>query len=88
MVELDLSAQLSSQLFLQAATLMFVGMGFVFAFLAMLMLVIRFFITPLAKRFPDKTLQKNQPKNTSNQENSAIVAAITVAINKYRHQHK
>ena len=84
MNELDLT----SQLFTQAATLMLVGMGFVFAFLGVLILIIRFFIAPLAKRFPDKVPHTIQSENTSNQDNSAIVAAITVAINKYRHHHK
>ncbi len=46
--------EVSTQLFSQAATLMFVGMGFVFAFLGLLIVVIRFFITPLAKKYPDK----------------------------------
>ena len=80
--------EVTSQLFSQAATLMLVGMGFVFAFLGLLILVIRFFIAPLAKKYPDKVPQKSKPNNSSNTEQSAIVAAITVAINKYRNQHK
>ena len=78
--------EVSTQLFSQAATLMFVGMGFVFAFLGLLIVVIRFFITPLAKKYPDKVPQI--AKTTQNNDQSSIVAAITVAINKYRHQHK
>lgn len=80
--------EVSTQLFSQAATLMFVGMGFVFAFLGLLIVVIRLFITPLAKKYPDKMPLIARTTNTSNDEQSAIVAAITVAIKKYRHQHK
>ena len=80
--------EVSSQLFSQAATLMLVGMGFVFAFLGLLIVIIRFFIAPLAKKYPDKVPQKIQSPNASDAEQSAIVAAITVAISKYRHQHK
>ena len=80
--------EVSTQLFSQAATLMFVGMGFVFAFLGLLIVVIKLFISPLAKRYPDKIPQITKTANTSNNEQSAIVAAITVAINNYRHKHK
>ena len=79
----------SSQLFTQAATLMLVGMAFVFVFLGLLIVVIKVFISPLAKRYPDKipeTIQKNTP-NTSTNDQSAVVAAITVAISRYRQKH-
>ena len=79
---------LSSELFSQASTLMIVGMGFVFAFLGVLILVIKLFITPLAKKYPDKLPAQKKLKIATNHEDSAIVAAITVAISKYRHQHK
>jgi len=76
----------STQLFSEAATLMFVGMGFVFVFLSLLIIVIRIFITPLAKRFPDAIPQtKKMPNNT---EDSAVIAAITVAVNQYRKKHQ
>lgn len=77
----------SSQLFTQAATLMLVGMAFVFVFLGLLIVVIKVFISPLAKRYPDKvpeTIQRNPP--TTNDQ-SAVVAAITVAISRYRQKH-
>jgi len=79
----------SSQLFSQAATLMVVGMGFVFAFLGLLIVVIKLLISPLAQKYPDKIpqkTQKTQPDKTT-KNHSEIVAAITAAINRYRQKH-
>jgi len=77
--------EVSNQLFTQAAMLMFVGMSFVFAFLGLLIVVIRYFISPLAKRFPDKVTTTT---NISNNQDTAVIAAITGAINNYRKKHK
>ncbi len=78
------SIETSTQLFSQAATLMVVGMVFVFGFLSLMILVIKFLITPLAKRFPDiEPVVKKSTTDSSNEE-SAIVAAITIAVTKYR----
>ena len=76
----------SSQLFSQAAVLMMVGMLFVFAFLSLLIVVIKVFISPLGLRFPDSVTKKSSAK--SNNESSATVAAISVAIKQYREKHK
>ena len=81
------SIETSTQLFSQAATLMVLGMIFVFCFLGLMILVIKFLITPLAKIFPDPVpVTKNIKQNTSIND-SAIVAAITVAVKKYRNKH-
>ncbi|MFK8011240.1 MAG: OadG family protein [Marinicellaceae bacterium] len=77
--------EISNHLFSQAATLLFVGMGFVFAFLSLLIVVIHFFITPLAKRFPDSQLKSNKP--STQQENTAVIAAISAAVSQYRKKH-
>lgn len=74
---------LTTQLFTEAAMLMLTGMGFVFAFLGFLILVIKYIITPLATRFPDDIPKKPaKPEN-----NSPVIAAITAAIKQYRQQH-
>ena len=80
----------STQLFSQAATLMLVGMAFVFGFLSLLIFVIKVFISPLATRYPDPTpvINKDNTNTSSCTEDSAIVAAISVAINQYRKKHK
>ena len=81
------SIETSTQLFSQAATLMVLGMIFVFSFLGLMILVIKFLITPLSKKFPDPVpVTKNIKQNTSIND-SAIVAAITVAVKKYRNKH-
>ncbi len=75
----------STELFSQAAVLMMVGMGFVFAFLSLLILVIKVLISPLARHFPDPT----PPAQTeTNNPSSAVIAAISVAVNKYRQTHQ
>ena len=80
----------SSQLFSQAATLMVVGMGFVFVFLGLLIVVIKLLISPLAKKYPDKVPQKTQKilANKTEKDQSTLVAAITVAIRRYRQKHQ
>lgn len=77
--------EVSTNLFSQAAMLMFVGMSFVFVFLGLLIVVIRFFISPLAKKFPDKAVPT---EITSNNQDTTVIAAITAAINTYRKKHK
>lgn len=77
----------SDQLFYQAATLMLVGMGFVYAFLTLLILVIKLFISPLAKRFPDPVIAETQHpplKSGTDQPSTAVVAAISAAVTQYR----
>lgn len=80
--------EVSSPLFFQAATLMLVGMGFVFAFLSLLILVIKTAIAPLAKRYPDEILTDLRSKKirdtTTATTNNSLVAAISAAVNQYR----
>ncbi len=79
MTEIDVT----SQLFMQAAMLMLTGMGFVFAFLSLLIAVIKFLITPLASRFPDDV----SPASSNPEPANHVIAAITAAVKQYRQQH-
>jgi oxaloacetate decarboxylase (Na+ extruding) subunit gamma len=82
--------QESSQLFYQAATLMVVGMGFVYAFLGFLILVIKGLISPLAKYCPDEEKSQKLPESsqaTPLNQSSPVVAAISAAIARYRQTH-
>ncbi|MCF6320115.1 MAG: OadG family protein, partial [Proteobacteria bacterium] len=81
------SIETSTQLFSQAATLMVVGMVFVFGFLSVMILVIKFLITPLAKRFPDHEPVVKKSNANQSKGHSAVVAAITVAVKQYRKNH-
>jgi len=77
--------QTSAEVFYQAATLMVVGMCFVFAFLGMLIVAIKILIAPLATRYPDPIPEpKTNMANTGQQHPTAVVAAISAAITQYR----
>ena len=84
MTDFDLSAQLFSQ----AAVLMMVGMGFVFAFLSLLIVVIKIMISPLATRFPDPVAPIKKKPSTSNADSASIIAAISAAVSQYRNKYK
>jgi oxaloacetate decarboxylase gamma subunit len=79
-----------NHLFFEAAVLMLVGMLFVYAFLGLLVIVIKSVIAPLANRFPDqvKTARKtNSVVKATGGISPAVVAAISGAVNSYRQQH-
>jgi len=62
-------------------------MGFVFAFLGLLIGVIKTLISPLAWRFPDaesSTKQAQLEKDPS----KPIIAVISAAISQYRKKHR
>ena len=88
-----------NELFVEAGTLMFAGMVFVFAFLGVLILFINTVLAKLAVAFPDPIAvaqqrsrsNVNPAKHSSNVGSSivspAIVAAISAGVTKYRQQH-
>jgi len=76
--------QASAEVFYQAATLMVVGMCFVFSFLGMLIVAIKTLIAPLAKRYPDPIPEQTNTANSGQQQPTAVVAAISAAITQYR----
>ena len=81
----------SASLFYEAATLMLVGMAFVYAFLSLLIVVIKIIIAPLGERFPDPIVAPKTaaPGGSSpNQNNQSIVAAITAAVTQYRNKQQ
>jgi oxaloacetate decarboxylase gamma subunit len=82
------SIENTSELFSQAATLMGVGMAFVFLFLSLMILVIKYLITPLSKKFPDSVPEGKKTTQLSQAKNASIVAAISIAVKKYRDNTK
>lgn len=69
---------------------MLVGMGFVYAFLGLLIIIIKTVISPLATRYPDGIPQDPSNKATeieSSEKSGAIVAAISTAVSRYRKDH-
>ncbi len=86
-----------NHLFVEAGTLLFAGMIFVFAFLGLLIIFINTVLARLAIKFPDpapssrtnkKITKKTAIANSASGEISpSIVAAISSAVTNYRHQH-
>ena len=70
---------------------MLVGMGFVFGFLSLLIIVIKTLIAPLALRFPDNIPQP-KPANIGNkpqtEQSAPVLAAISAAVSRYRKDHR
>ena len=67
---------------------MLVGMVFVYAFLGLMIFIIKVFIAPLATRFPDEELSNNRlaksPVRDKTSPNATIVAAISAAVTQHR----
>lgn len=81
------------QQFIEAGTLMFAGMVFVFAFLSLLIIFIKTVLAKLAIKFPDpaapsrkRSAKKNNTVATG-EVSPAVVAAISGAVTRYRQQH-
>lgn len=76
-----------SAVFVEAGILMIVGMGFVFAFLSVLIVAINI-LAKFAVKFPDPIPQVRRPKTATNVNSDAVspsvVAAISIAVTQYR----
>ncbi len=69
---------------------MLVGMGFVYGFLSLLIIVVKILIFPLAERYPDDIPQAKPAKMTSRSQaehSESMVAAISAAVSRYRKDH-
>lgn len=82
-----------NQLFIEAGTLMFAGMVFVFAFLGILIVFINTVLVSLSNKYPDVVAQTTNSKpiksNTAQSDTVPpnVIAAITSAVSSYRQQH-
>jgi len=65
---------------------MFVGMGIVFLFLAMLVVAINIMSALVQRYFPETPASKAVPGITVDIDKS-VVAAITAAVHQYRKKH-
>ena len=69
--------------------LMFAGMGIVFLFLTMLVVVINIMSSLLQRFFPDApTSQVAAAASVSSGIDKSIIAAITAAVHQHRSKHK
>ncbi|GLX85110.1 hypothetical protein tloyanaT_13620 [Thalassotalea loyana] len=79
-----------SQQFIEAGTLMFAGMVFVFLFLGILVIFINAVLVPLSKKFPDpQPVQKPTPTKSAQVQGIQpnVVAAISAAVANFRQKH-
>ena len=79
-----------SESFLEAGVLMLVGMGFVFAFLGLLIVAIKL-LALFASQFPETSpaiTKVNTAKTNNNDVPAGVVAAISSAITQYRKNNK
>ncbi|SES78984.1 OadG family protein [Thalassotalea agarivorans] len=78
--------------FIEAATLMLLGMVFVFAFLGLLVVFINTVMAKLAKTFPDAPTPQRAVKpvqtKISDGVSPSIVAAVSAAVSQYRAKYK
>jgi len=74
-----------SQLLSSGVELMLVGMGIVFAFLALLIVMVNLMTASLQKFFPETTLPESMPVTASTTHtDTGVIAAISAAIHQYR----
>ncbi|WP_214000340.1 OadG family transporter subunit [Arsukibacterium sp.] len=78
-----------SDLLLESATLMLIGMVSVFTFLLLLVLLMTVMSSLLRRYAPLKaTDTANKADTVANGVSPAVVAAISAAVHQYRQQHK
>jgi oxaloacetate decarboxylase gamma subunit len=69
--------------------LMIIGMGIVFAFLAMLIVMVNLMTFVIQRFFPEHPMIATTPASASTTHTDAgIIAAITAAVHQYRKKNK
>jgi oxaloacetate decarboxylase (Na+ extruding) subunit gamma len=77
-----------TELMSSGVELMFVGMGIVFLFLTMLVVVINIMSSLVLRLFPDAPPQVAASTTVSSGIDKSIIAAITAAVHQHRTKHK
>ncbi len=76
-----------SEMMQSGIELMMLGMGIVFAFLALLIVMVNLMTTVIKKFFPEPAVDEIHPTSASTRHTDAgIIAAISVAIQQYRNK--
>lgn len=69
--------------------LMLIGMGIVFAFLALLIIMVNTMTTIIQRFFPDPPMNEAHPASASTSHTDAgVIAAISAAVHQYRNKYK
>lgn len=76
-----------AELLLEAASLMLIGMGAVFAFLLLLVFIVQLISRVMQRYFPAKATASTAVATPgSSGPSAAVIAAISTAIHQYRQQ--
>jgi oxaloacetate decarboxylase (Na+ extruding) subunit gamma len=75
-----------TDLLLEAANLMLIGMVAVFSFLLMLVFIVKLISAVTLRFFPLKVTNKTVRKHSGDSTSPAVIAAISSAIHQYRQQ--
>jgi oxaloacetate decarboxylase gamma subunit len=79
---------MNGQLLLQGFELLLLGMGIVFGFLILLVFMLRA-MSGLAARFgPEESAPPVLPAVESTTDDGALIAAISIAVDRYRASHR
>lgn len=69
--------------------LMLLGMGIVFAFLALLIVMVNFMTFIIQRFFPEEPVTiVTPPSATTSHTDAGVIAAISAAVHQYRNKHK
>lgn len=69
--------------------LMLIGMGIVFAFLAMLVVMVNIMTSLIQRFFPDPPMQEiTLPSASAGRTDAGVIAAISAAVHQYRSKDK
>ena len=77
-----------TELMSSGVELMFAGMGIVFLFLTMLVVVINIMSSLVQRFFPDAPPQVSTAATISSGIDKSLIAAITAAVHQHRNKHK
>ncbi len=68
--------------------LMFIGMAIVFAFLALLIVMVNFMTAVIQRFFPETPIVITPSSASTSHTDANVIAAISAAVHQYRNKHK
>ncbi len=78
-----------SEMMSSGVELMLIGMVIVFAFLALLVVMVNIMTTVIQRFFPEQAISNITPTSASASHTDAgVIAAITAAVHQYRNKNK
>jgi len=78
-----------SEMMSSGVELMLIGMTIVFAFLALLIVMVNIMTAVIQRFFPEQPINAITPASASTSHTDAgVIAAISAAVHQYRNKHK